>query len=116
MQTPSLAHASCYCYTIRAGRSRARHENRRILHPSACARTSIRPDQTHESTVIRGQHRSLGSQIDAEDADEIRDFFQMSQGVAGTLIVAAQDIDEEYVFPWPAAHRTRLDLAQADIA
>src|ERR1700704_5659260 len=39
----------------------------------------------------------------------------MTQGVTGGLIVAAQQVHEEHVFPGASTHRTRLNFGQADV-
>src|SRR5580704_323931 len=40
----------------------------------------------------------------------------MAESVARIFIVAAQQVHEKHVFPGTPAHRTRLDLAQTDVA
>ena len=54
--------------------------------------------------------------IDAQHLYEFRDLFQVMQGVAGSFVVAAEQVHEEYVLPGPSAHGTRFDFAQADVA
>ena len=59
---------------------------------------------------------SLRRGIDAQNLDEIRNFFQMPQCVPSGLVIAAQKINKEDILPGVAAHRARFDLAEANVA
>src|ERR1700722_9465267 len=58
----------------------------------------------------------LNGAVDPQHLNELRHLAEMAQCIPRSLVVAAQEIDIEYIFPGPSAHRARLDLAQADIA
>src|SRR5438067_12262114 len=58
---------------------------------------------------------SLSGEIDAQNLNEIRNFFQMPQCVPSGLVIAPQEINKEDVLPRAAAHRARFDLAEADV-
>ena len=57
-----------------------------------------------------------GFGIDAQDFDEFGYFGQVAKGVARILVVAAQHVHEKHVLPRTAAHGTRLNFAEVDIA
>ena len=58
----------------------------------------------------------LSGGINSQYLDELGDFAEMAECVAGGLVVAAYKVYIEHVFPRVSTHGTRLDLAQADVA
>jgi hypothetical protein len=59
---------------------------------------------------------SSRSAIHTQHSDKARDFFEVPQCQAHGRIVAAAHVNKKAVFPGPPSHRTRLDLAQIEIA
>src|SRR5208337_987540 len=58
----------------------------------------------------------LGRRINPQHLNKFRDFAEVAQRIARGFIIATKNIGKEHVFPRAAAHGTRLDLAQADVA
>src|SRR6266498_89661 len=54
--------------------------------------------------------------IDSQHLHHVGDGFQLQQCATSEFVVAAEEVGVKDIFPRAAAHGTRLDLAQADIA
>src|SRR3954447_11178471 len=64
----------------------------------------------------RGCRCLLGLGVDSQHFDEVGDLLKVAKGVARGLVVAAKEVDVEDVLPRAAAHGTRLDTAEGDVA
>ena len=59
---------------------------------------------------------NLCAGIDSQDLDQFRHLAEVSERVAGILVVTAQQIDEKDILPRTTSHGSRLDLAETDVS
>src|SRR5277367_5833387 len=102
-----LVSANSAAVPQRTQRSKALHRRVRRERRTDDAENNL---QTAVAAIF--SHRRINPQY----LDEIRYLAEVTQGIARRFVIAAQEIDIENIFPGPAAHGPRFDLAEADVA